>query len=196
MIKFLLLFLFISVSSGQAQKNLKVDVNGDEVELNWGKSSKNILYFELERKSAQADTWKEIARVDALTRNTFFYKDSDLPAERFFYRIKAVDNQGNETLSKTREADLNKPFRFTLTQNYPNPFNPKTMIKYSIPDAAFVDLRIFNLLGQEIQVLVSEYQEPGEFTINFNASELNSGLYIYKLIAGEQVLTRKMTLIK
>jgi hypothetical protein len=93
-------------------------------------------------------------------------------------------------------VDLGAPKKFELTQNYPNPFNPTTTISYNLPEAANVKLTIFNLLGQEIITLVNEFKEAGVHTINFDASELNSGLYIYNLQAGSQVQTKKMTLIK
>ena len=86
--------------------------------------------------------------------------------------------------------------KFELTQNYPNPFNPGTTIRFNLPEASIVKLRIFNILGQEISILVNEFKESGTHTINFNASELSSGIYIYRIEAGNFVQTRKMTLLK
>ena len=115
---------------------------------------------------------------------------------RYSYRLKQIDNDGTFEFSKTIEVDLGIPTDFQLSQNYPNPFNPSTTINYNLPEAANVKLIIYNILGQEIKTLVNEFKEAGVHTINFNASELNSGLYIYKIEAGSFTQTRKMTLIK
>ncbi len=84
----------------------------------------------------------------------------------------------------------------SLEQNYPNPFNPTTTIRFNLPKAENVKLTLYNLLGQKIITLVNEYKEPGVYVINFEASDLNSGMYIYEIEAGSFTQTRKMTLIK
>ncbi len=73
---------------------------------------------------------------------------------------------------------------FFLSQNYPNPFNPLTTISYSIPKTNFVTLKIYDMLGREIQTLINEVQEPDKHSINFDASKLSSGVYFYKLRVG------------
>ncbi len=88
------------------------------------------------------------------------------------------------------------PNEFVLQQNYPNPFNPTTKIKYSIPTAQFVTLTVYNELGQEVAVLVSEYQHQGNYSTDFDASNLASGIYFYTLRAGNFVASKKMMLIK
>jgi hypothetical protein len=88
------------------------------------------------------------------------------------------------------------PIAYTLEQNYPNPFNPITKISFALPEAGNVKLSIYNILGQEIRRLVDEYRDSGNYTINFDASELNSGMYIYKLEVNGFTQTRKMALIK
>jgi subtilisin family serine protease len=85
---------------------------------------------------------------------------------------------------------------YNLFQNYPNPFNPTTTIKFTIPTTENVKLTLFNILGQEVRILVDEIKEAGVYNIDFNASELNSGIYIYKIESGSFVQTRKMLLIK
>ncbi len=88
------------------------------------------------------------------------------------------------------------PTKFDLSQNYPNPFNPTTMIKYSIPQSSFVTLKVYNLLGQEIATLVSQEQTPGNYIVNFDASKLASGIYMYRIQTGNSSLTKKMVLMK
>jgi hypothetical protein len=95
------------------------------------------------------------------------------------------------------EADhYSIPDGFVLEQNYPNPFNPSTAIKFGIPEASNVRLKIFNSLGEEVAELVNEYMDAGTYTYNFDASKLPSGIYVYTLQTGEQLISKKMTLIK
>ena len=88
------------------------------------------------------------------------------------------------------------PKNFTLSQNYPNPFNPGTVISYSLPSASNVKLTVFNTLGQKIKTLVSGYKPAGNYSINFNASDLPNGIYFYQLEAGQYSQIKKMILIK
>lgn len=88
------------------------------------------------------------------------------------------------------------PENYSLSQNYPNPFNPSTEIKYSIPSSGFVTLKVFNLLGQEIATLVNQEQTSGSYRVNFDASNLATGVYIYSIKAGNFTLSKKMVMIK
>ena len=89
-----------------------------------------------------------------------------------------------------------EPISFSLSQNYPNPFNPSTIIKYSIPANEFVRLKVFNLLGQQVATLVNNFQQSGIHEVNFDASRFSSGVYFYKLEAGNYSDIKKMILIK
>ncbi|MCU0343316.1 MAG: T9SS type A sorting domain-containing protein, partial [Ignavibacterium sp.] len=164
----------------------------------------NNYGFDIERKvgSSQSlvNNYEKIGFVSGGGTTTipqyYYFKDKNLTYGKYSYRLKQIDNDGQFEYSKTIEVDLGAPKKFELSQNYPNPFNPTTTISYNIPEATNVKLTIYNLLGQEIKTLVNEFKESGVHTINFDASELNSGLYIYKLQAGSFVQTRKMTLVK
>ena len=96
-----------------------------------------------------------------------------------------IDGNSNET-----------PIEFRLSQNYPNPFNPTTVIKYQIPELGFITLKVYDVMGNEIATLVNKVEDPGYYEVNFNASNLASGVYFYRLIAGSFVSTRKMLLLK
>ncbi|MEQ9308658.1 MAG: T9SS type A sorting domain-containing protein [Balneolaceae bacterium] len=85
---------------------------------------------------------------------------------------------------------------FALDQNYPNPFNPTTTINYSVENTGAVTLSVYNLMGQKVAELVNETKSAGSYNVTWNASQAASGMYYYRLEAGGQVLTRKMTLIK
>jgi len=95
------------------------------------------------------------------------------------------------------EADVNlSPNGFNLEQNYPNPFNPSTTISFSIPTEEFVSLKVFNSLGEEVAELVNETKPAGNYSVTFDASELTSGIYFYKLSAGDFTQTKKMIYLK
>ena len=88
------------------------------------------------------------------------------------------------------------PDDYLLFQNYPNPFNPSTTIRWQIPKAGFVTLKIYDVLGKEITTLVDEYKPVGEYKIEFNGMDLSSGIYFYQLKTGGFIQTKKMILIK
>ncbi|MCJ7552584.1 MAG: T9SS type A sorting domain-containing protein [Ignavibacteriaceae bacterium] len=94
------------------------------------------------------------------------------------------------------EDNTAMPSTFALSQNYPNPFNPSTTIRYDLPEAGFVDLRVYNSLGEEVAVLVNQEQVSGVYEVNFDASMLASGVYFYRINSGKFVTTKKMMLIK
>ncbi len=93
-----------------------------------------------------------------------------------------------------------KDYKYNLSQNYPNPFNPSTTIKYQLPSDGFVTLRVYDILGREITTLVNEYKQGGSYDVDFNASELSSGIYFYKITAngksGKYTAINKMQLLK
>ena len=100
------------------------------------------------------------------------------------------------TPTSVQPFDSPNPEIFYLFQNYPQPFNPGTTIKYQIPELSFVSLKVFDLLGNEIATLVNEKKQPGIFEVSFNADGLASGVYIYKLTAGNFTSSKKLILLK
>lgn len=88
------------------------------------------------------------------------------------------------------------PLDYSLSQNYPNPFNPITQIEYAIPNEGFVSLKIFNVYGQEISILVNEFKGKGYYSINFDARTLPSGIYFYRIESNEFKEVKKMILLK
>jgi flagellar hook assembly protein FlgD len=99
------------------------------------------------------------------------------------------------------KGDASTPERFSLSQNYPNPFNPETEISYALPNACHVELLVYNLLGQKVRTLLDEHQAAGHKTIHWDGtdekgSKVASGIYFYKIQAGEFTGARKMILMK
>ncbi len=95
-----------------------------------------------------------------------------------------------------KKADNLLPKTFSLSQNYPNPFNPSTIIRYSVPKAQVVTIKVYNMLGQEVATLLNNMQNPGNYEVNFNANNLASGVYFYTLSAGNFKSVKKMMLLK
>ena len=103
---------------------------------------------------------------------------------------------GTSTLAGVEPGSTALPTGYALLQNYPNPFNPSTTISYTLPNSAEVQLRVYNLLGQEVGTLVQQLQPAGSYSVRFDASKLTSGVYLYHLQAGSFTEVRKMLLVK
>jgi uncharacterized lipoprotein YddW (UPF0748 family) len=101
-------------------------------------------------------------------------------------------------VTSVEESDITEetPSNYILMQNYPNPFNPSTSIEYSVPISQYVSLKVYDILGNQVAELVNERKDAGRYEVNFNASNLSSGVYFYKITAGNHIETKKMMLIK
>jgi len=104
--------------------------------------------------------------------------------------------QYNAVTTAVGQNELAGPTGFSLSQNYPNPFNPVTVIKYSIKDAGMVSLKVYDILGQEVATLVNNAQTPGLYEVEFNAQNLTSGIYFYRLTVGSFSETKKLLFLK
>jgi hypothetical protein len=108
----------------------------------------------------------------------------------------SVFREDGVILSDVKKDNSSIPETFSLSQNYPNPFNPSTTISYSIPESRIVTLKIYDMLGKEVTSLLNEYKEAGTHSLQFNASSLSSGIYIYTIQAGEFRDSKKLVLLK
>ncbi|GAB4295802.1 MAG: hypothetical protein Kow0098_18440 [Ignavibacteriaceae bacterium] len=176
------------------------EVNKSDVTLTWTTGSElNNSGFSIERKYENSD-FEEIRFIpgkgttNEITR--YVYTDKNLKPGIVQYRLKQVDMDGTINLSDIVEVEIGKPDKFELFQNYPNPFNPVTSIKFSIPEKSFVTLKIYNAIGKEIKVLLDEEKPAGNYEIKFNGSDLASGVYFYRLTAGDFSGTKKLILLK
>lgn len=100
------------------------------------------------------------------------------------------------SVAKVKSNNDNRSLNYTLYNSYPNPFNPSTTIGYDLPKTGLTTLKVYNSLGQEVATLVSETQEPGRYSVNFEGSRLSSGMYDYKLTSGSFSQTKRMMLVK
>jgi hypothetical protein len=113
-----------------------------------------------------------------------------------YYRLNQIDYDGSYEYSQVLKVTYDVPFEFSLEQNYPNPFNPSTRISYSVPKNAQVNLKIYDIMGAEVRELVNQKQPAGLYEVQFDGSNFSSGMYFYKLTAGDFVSVKKMTLLK
>ncbi|MDD5362537.1 MAG: T9SS type A sorting domain-containing protein [Ignavibacteria bacterium] len=177
-------------------------VKSNNVTLNWSTANEsNNKGFDIERKDINGYEYVKAGYVagNGTTNHVSNYSfiDSKLNAGKYSYRIKQTDLNGNyEYFSLNANIEIVTPGKFNLSQNYPNPFNPTTKIDYEIPADSKVQIKIYDISGKEVMQLVNLNQKAGYYTIQFNAGSLSSGTYFYKLIAGSDVITKKMTLIK
>jgi len=126
----------------------------------------------------------------------YSFIDKNVAGGKYSYRLKQIDTDGQFEYSKVIEIDLGSPAKFELSQNYPNPFNPVTTIKFLLKESGNIKLTVYNLIGEQVAILVDEFKEKGVHTVNFNASELTSGVYVYKIEAEGFNQSRKMILAK
>jgi len=181
----------------------------NSVELKWVTSSElNNSGFEIQRKTLGDNSqWTKIGFVQGSgsTNEPVTYSFTDKNPERGInlYRLKQIDFDGSYKIFNSVAVNFNLPVKFALEQNYPNPFNPSTRIQYAVgnlPDgksgSQLVQLKVYDVLGNEVATLVNEEKQPGVYEVEFNASGLSSGMYFYKLQFGSQTITKKMLLAK
>ena len=177
-------------------------VVGNTIELNWITATEvNNYGFEVERSSNMTmNEWERIGFVEGQGNSNspkeYSFTDSPKGGSKLSYRLKQIDTEGKYAYSNVINIEINLPIEVRLNQNYPNPFNPSTNISYSISKSSRVVLRVYDVLGNLVTTLVNENQEIGSYTIDFNAGELSSGIYYYKLQADNFVAVKKMLLLK
>lgn len=174
------------------------------VELRWTTATElNNHGFEVERRKNNIQQWEKLVFLKGNATTTepsyYYFEDRDLPNGNYRYRLKQIDFNGNFTYSQVVDAEV-KVESFSLFRNYPNPFNPSTMIKYSIGESEIITLKVVDVLGREVSVLVNEKQDPGIHEVLFDGSNLSSGVYLIVLSCekenGSIILSRKINLIK
>ncbi len=211
---------FTNPYAGKPSKviNFKANFNGLHPQLNWDRNLEpDLKGYKVYKKLVLSDGSSRISSF--FTTDTFYVDyDFDLTRIKFGgndyaeYWVVSVDNNNN-TSAETKHYGTNgsshiqwKPLVqngdkksnvVSLIGNYPNPFNPTTKIKYKLSRKEKVKLAVYNILGQELKVLVNNIpQEPGEYEVTFDANDLASGIYYYRLIVGNKIQSGKMILMK
>ncbi|MCO6446010.1 MAG: T9SS type A sorting domain-containing protein [Ignavibacterium album] len=167
--------------------------------LKWTTATEtNNKGFEIQRKVN--DEFEVLSFVDGIGTTTspqlYSFTDRSVSSGVYSYRLKQVDYSGAFTYSNTIEINVTAPSQFELTQNYPNPFNPTTKINYAIPFDSKVTISVYSVTGELVAELVNDFVSAGAYSVDFDGSNLASGMYIYKMTAGNFTKTNKMMLMK
>ena len=189
-------------------------IENNFVQLNWQTETEiNNFGFEIQRADKWAVDWKELGFVagngTSNSKRIYCFIDKNiLDTQKYFYRLKQIDQNGSFSFSEIKQISLALPALFEVFQNYPNPFNPSTVIRYNLNTDNFISIKVFDILGSEVASLVNEFQTAGRHYVEFNSSQtkriksLASGIYYYVINAysadGKKNLseTRKMLLLK
>lgn len=178
-------------------------VNEQNISLNWSTATEtNNRGFEVERKTSR--DWETLSFIPGrgTTSQTSTYSFYDDLAEEYYrgtvsYRLKQLDYDGSFAYSDVVNIEVDfSPKNYTLEQNYPNPFNPTTTIVYQLSADGMVKLKVFDVLGKEVASLVNEHQTAGKYSFEFDASNLSSGVYFYRLESNGFSAMKKLILLK
>jgi len=188
------------------------EVFKNDVVLKWQTATEiNNAGFEVERCRSISNfefrnsNFEQIGFVDGegttAEIQNYYWKDCNLMPGKYFYRLKQIDYDGTFEYSEMAEAEVIPPVEFSLEQNYPNPFNPITSIQYAVSSRQFVSLKVYDILGNEVATLVNEEKSAGTYKVEFivgqdSSPDIASGIYFYRLQAGNYVETKKMILLK
>jgi hypothetical protein len=181
--------------------SFSASVNGSDVTLSWMTATElNNSGFKVERTTGE-ENWTDLGFVEGHGTTTetqaYSFIDKGLAAGTYSYRIKQVDFDGSyKYYNLDQEVEIAAPISYALSQNYPNPFNPTTKIKYAVPYDGFVNIAVFNVLGEKVANIVNSIHKAGNYELTFDATNLASGIYIYRMEAGDFVSIKKMMILK
>jgi len=172
----------------------------EEVALEWRTAGEsNNLGFEVQR-SLDGKAYNRIGFVagagSTQTAQGYTFVDRDVAVGKYYYRLKQLDRDGSFTYSEVKEIMVAAPERYELSQNYPNPFNPRTEIVFRVRQEGLVVLKVYDILGREVQTLVNGRMTAGTHRVSVDGRDLPSGMYLYTLSAGDFHDVKKMVLIK
>lgn len=170
------------------------------VMLNWKTATEtNNAGFSIQR-SRDNENYQEIGFVAGRGTTTepqlYSFFDDKIESGKYYYRLKQIDYDGKFAYVGEILIDVGAPSKFILEQNYPNPFNPVTVIKFALPEKSDVTIKVFNSLGQEVSKIVNGEFEAGIHKVEFDASNLTSGVYYYKMETPKFSQIRKMIVVK
>jgi hypothetical protein len=189
--------------------SFSVSKSGTLIELKWKTETElNNYGFDIERATVNSSEggkagrdWVKIGFVEGAGNSNsvkeYSFVDDFIFPGSYLYRLKQVNYDGTFQYSRVIEVNAGEiPAAFALEQNYPNPFNPSTTINYNVPVKSEIRLVIYNVLGEKINYLVNGLREAGNYSVEFNAAGLPTGIYFYVLRTDSYVQTRKMMLIR
>lgn len=167
--------------------------------LKWSTATElNNSGFDIEKSSNNKDFEKIgfVPGYGTTTESKSYSYSASAQTSKQYYRLKQLDFDGSFEYSSTVEVEGISPSVFSLKQNYPNPFNPSTKISFTLPIESNVKISVYNLIGQKVAEVVNSKFEAGNHSVDFNAGNLSSGIYFYKIEAGSFTSMKKMQLMK
>ena len=193
-----------SAPAGPGNSLTATVLGSTSIRINWTDIATNEDKYRIERSLNGGASW---SLRDSVPANSNQYTDVGLTENtQYCYRVHALNCIGqsansNAVCSTTTYTGIIQkgneiPTVFNLYQNFPNPFNPVTIISYELPITSYVELRVFDFLGREVVTLVNEQLKPGIYEVSFDGSKYASGIYFYRIIAGDYVKEMKMVLVK
>ena len=140
--------------------------------------------------------WEAVGQITYNPSHHYDFSEQIPEASAYYYRVFTLGSDGLPYESDPFMIQANASMQFALEQNYPNPFNPTTSISYQIAEAGKVMLKVFDVHLREVVTLVNEEQNAGRYSVKFDATNLPSGVYFYRLESGTFSQTKRMTLMK
>ena len=182
-----------SISASGAQKRINIYASSMDVTIigNFDVQSGTI-----DPNFSRTGRWYDYFSGDSIDVSGTHDNISLLPGEFHIYTTVKLPTPEGDILNDIQNNNDQVVTEYSLEQNFPNPFNPSTIIKFSIPKEVRVNLSVYDVLGAKVQELKNEVMEPGYYEVNFNASALASGVYFYRIKAGDFIQTKKMVLVK
>lgn len=174
-------------------ESFRGEYHSGSVQLIWRTATEiNNYGFEIEKSIRDEElgirNWTNIGFVSGAGNSNspidYSFMDKSGTEGKLVYRLKQIDNDGKFKYSHEIEVDISKPSRYLLEQNYPNPFNPATTIQFSLPEAATISIKLYDVLGRELITLLKGNYSEGVHRFVFDASKLASGMYVYQICAG------------
>jgi hypothetical protein len=194
----------------QLSSFIATPLTGGHVRLDWTTLSETNNYgFEIQRKRNGETEFQTVPHSfipghgTTIEPHSYSFTDTTAVTGQWWYRLKQIDLDGTihygpevavDVLTGVEDNAL--PKVFAVYQNYPNPFNPSTSFRYDVPGATYVSLKVYNVLGQEVAALVNETKSAGRYSVAWNATGVASGVYWYRLQAGDFTQTRKLILLR
>jgi len=197
-------WLNYSILTLQSPNGGEVWVIGETEEITWADA--NVYDVKIELSVDNGTNWSTIVESTPNTGTYSWIVAAQDSSDECLIRITNVDDYlvydasdaafTIDMITSVEEIQANIPTEFDLSQNYPNPFNPVTLLEYQVPKASLVSIKVYDLIGREVAILVNEVKQPGNYQVSFDGKNLASGIYFYKMITEDFSLVRKMNLLK
>lgn len=199
------LILLVEIGFGQTVYHVPFASKNNTFDISFRNSSKMEISF-VTIKVVESPLWlhfkaKEInvlhVKSNSINNISFEFDITESAIVEKQERVQfIISSSSGEQITKEYYIQVQSPYIFELRQNFPNPFNPVTTISYQIPENGFASLKVYDILGKEVETLVDEMKDAGSYQVTFDATKMSSGVYFYRLQSGNNVSNKKMIVMK